>query len=86
MGVIYAQLNENNICEGISQLSGKVVADHMIELEAADDSLIGKRYNNGVWEEVEPTESEPSDTGYEQYYETFSAEIEGAILEGVNDV
>ena len=85
MGVIYAQLNEEKICEGISQLSGKVVADHMIELETVDDSLIGKRYNDGVWEEVEPEESEISDE-YKEYYEAFSAEVAAAIAEGVNDV
>lgn len=85
MGVIYAQLNEEKICEGISQLSGKVVADHMIELDTVDDSLVGKRYNDGVWEEVEPEKPEISDE-YKEYYETVAAEIDTAILEGVNEV
>ena len=85
MGVIYAQLNEEKICEGISQLSGEVVAEHMIELETVDDSLIGTRYNDGIWEEVAPEEPEISDE-YKEHYGNFVSEVEAAIVEGVNDV
>lgn len=45
----YAQLNENNICIGISQLSGEVIQDNMIEIPAADNSYLWKKYENGVW-------------------------------------
>ena len=48
----YAQLNEENICVGVSQLSGEVIADNMIPLEFYDSSLIGKRYQNGLWEDI----------------------------------
>lgn len=50
--MIYAQLNEESICIGISQLSGKIENEKMIEIESYDTSLLGKRYVNGVWEEV----------------------------------
>ena len=45
--VNYAQVDENNIVIGISQLSGKVDNPCMIELEDFNDSLLGKLYDNG---------------------------------------
>ena len=60
----YAQLNKDNICVAVSQLSAKVEQENMIELESYDTTLCGKKYNDGKWEEVpvEPTEPEPTDT------------------------
>lgn len=60
----YAQIDENNICIGVSQLSGKVNAPNMILLESQDASLLGKKYNSGTWEDVpapEPPEPTPTD-------------------------
>lgn len=48
----YAQLNDLNICVAVSQLSGEVNLPNMISLESQDVDLIGKKYNNGVWEEI----------------------------------
>ena len=48
----YAQINEENICVGISSLSGEVIDEKFIEIESYDLSILGKKYNNGVWEEV----------------------------------
>ena len=56
--MIYAQLNEENICIGISQLSGKVAAENMIELASYDTSILGKKYVDGKWEDVEHPEEE----------------------------
>ena len=42
----YAQLNENNICIGISQLSGEVIQSNMIEIQSADNSYMWKKYEN----------------------------------------
>ena len=56
----YAQIDENNICIAVSDLSGKVTADNMLRLETYDTSLLGKKYNNGVWEEVPKPEPEPT--------------------------
>lgn len=64
MAYIYAELDENNICCAVSDLSGEVIADTMIPLETYDTSLLGMKYVDGVWEEVpheeesEPTEAE----------------------------
>ena len=54
--MIYAQLNEENICIGISQLSGKVAAENMIELASYDTGILGKKYVDGKWEDVEHQE------------------------------
>lgn len=53
---IYAELDEQNICIAVSELAGEVNNDTMIRLESFDTSLLGKKYVNGVWEEV-PTPS-----------------------------
>lgn len=50
----YAQLDENNICVGVSDLSGEIIADNMIRIEEMNTDLTGKKYNNGNWEAVEP--------------------------------
>ena len=60
MNYYYAQIDENNICIAVSDLSGKVTADNMLRLEKYDTSLLGKKYNNGVWEEVPQPEPEPT--------------------------
>nr|DAU66761.1 MAG TPA: hypothetical protein [Caudoviricetes sp.] len=59
----YAQIKENNICFGISKLSGIVNDPNLIEIDSYDTSLLGKRYVNGVWEDAPqpiptPTEEE----------------------------
>lgn len=57
--MIYAQINEENICVGVSQLSGKVDSSLLIPIAEFDSSVIGKKYVNGAWEEVEQTEITP---------------------------
>lgn len=49
----YAQINEENICVGVSDLSGEVSADNMIRIEEMNVDLLGKKYNSGNWETVE---------------------------------
>ena len=60
MKYYYAQLDESNICIAVSDLSGPVTADNMIRLESYDISLLGKKYNNGVWEDMPQPEPEPT--------------------------
>lgn len=57
----YAQLNENNICIGVSQLSGEVISPDMILLQSYDAPLLGKKYNNGIWEDMPTPEPIPTD-------------------------
>ena len=51
MSVIYAKLDDKNICIGMSQIPDKIESADLIEIEFFDMSLMGKHYNNGVWEE-----------------------------------
>ena len=55
----YAQLDENNICTCVSQLSGEASQTNMIRLNRYDTSVLGKKYNNGVWEDVPQVPVEP---------------------------
>ena len=95
MAYIYAELDENNICYAVSQLSGGVIADTMIPLETYDTSLLGKRYEDGEWVEVELPEIEPQETQLDRIESavndiaknnTSYAEMAQAIAEGVNDI
>jgi hypothetical protein len=55
----YAQLNDSNICEGVSQLSGEVIADNMIAItqeQYESASVMGQQYNASTqtWVTVPP--------------------------------
>lgn len=45
----YAQINDDNICDGVSQLSGIVDKPNMIELERYDMSVWGKMWTGSEW-------------------------------------
>ena len=58
--MIYAQINEENICTVISDTgSAEAVRPNLIPIDTYDTSLLGKRYNNGIWEVVPELEPEP---------------------------
>ncbi len=63
----YAQLNENNICIGISQLSGEVIQPNMIEIQSLDNDKLWRKYENKAWsaEKFEPQSTAPI-TEFEQ--------------------
>jgi len=46
---IYAQLNENNICIGLSILKDEVSQSSMIEIQEINEDLLWRKYENGVW-------------------------------------
>lgn len=60
---IYAQLNENNICIGVSQLSGEVIQNNMIPITSMDTDYIWRKYENEQWsaEKYEPVSTAPLD-------------------------
>ena len=66
---IYAQLNENNVCVGISQLSGGVTADNMVRIDTFDQDKLWRKYENSAWsaEKFEP-QAEVQATIDEQIY------------------
>lgn len=78
--MIYAQLNEENICVGVSQLSREVDSPLLIPIAEFDSSVIGKKYNNGAWEEVEQPEITPEPTQLDKLEEN-----QLALMEAVAD-
>lgn len=58
----YAILREDNICSEIRGLHEKTEFHNYVSLVKEDVSLLGKRYNNGVWEDVELEDSIPKST------------------------
>lgn len=58
----YAQLDADNICFTISKVPQKMYADNIVLLKEYDISVLGKRYQNGIWEEVSEEPQPPSDT------------------------
>lgn len=59
--IYYAVLNDGNACVELRGLHEETSRMNYIPLESEDFSVIGKKYNNGVWEEEEQPEpiSEP---------------------------
>ncbi|MDU1029427.1 MAG: hypothetical protein E7A50_08035 [Clostridiales bacterium] len=60
--MVYAQINKDKICVGISQLNDVVQASNLVELEDYDLSVLGKKYEDGEWQDVpkDPTPPEPT--------------------------
>lgn len=87
---IYAQINEDKICIGVSQLSSEVIRGNMIEIPSSDDDYLWRKYENGNWsdEKFEPV-PEPSDqptteeminaTYLETQYQTVLMEMQSGI-------
>lgn len=48
----YAQLNDDNICIGVCQLSGEVNASNLISIQEYDEGLVGKKYTEGEFIDV----------------------------------
>ncbi len=57
--MVYAEINNENICYAVSDMGNTAVEKPtLIELNTFDTSVVGKKYNNGVWEEVPKPEIE----------------------------
>ena len=54
----YAQINLDNICFSVSDLTGEVESPYMIPIGSYDLSYLGKKYENGEWVNAAP-EPEP---------------------------
>ena len=92
----YAQIDDDGICCGVSQLSGEVEHDNMIQLESYDMSLMGKLWTGTEWvenpnppEPVEPT-TEPTNQDIMDELKAMqgdqvpAATLDAAYREGVN--
>lgn len=49
---VYALLNSENICVAVSRLNQSINTPNTIKLDTYNTSVLGKKYNDGVWEEV----------------------------------
>ena len=94
--VYYAQIDDDGICCGVSQLSGIVEHDNMIQLESYDMSLMGKLWTGTEWVEnpnppeppepsTEPTTQDIMDKLNDMSGDQVSvATLDAAYREGVN--
>lgn len=92
----YAQIDDDGICCGVSQLSGIVEHDNMIQLESYDMSLMGKLWTGTEWIEnpnppeppeptTEPTNQDIMDAlAAMQGDQVPAAQLDAAYREGVN--
>lgn len=92
----YAQINDDGICCGVSQLCGIVDRDDMIQIESYDMSLMGKLWTGAEWVE-NPNPPEPPEPSTEpttqdimnelkamQGDQVPAATLDAAYREGVN--
>ncbi len=83
----YAQIGEDGICFAVSSLSGLVNSSNLIRLETYDESLLGKKYEDGFWQEVPQPETqakELSDTERAIFETQVNTEYIACLLEGGN--
>ena len=60
MSYYYAQINDNNICDGISRINELDNRPSMIQLDSYDASVIGKLWTGSEWiENPNPPEPQP---------------------------
>lgn len=83
--MVYAQINEDKICVAISQAGGTISGEDIIELEMFDASILGKKYNNGIWEDVyvEPVEAEPTQLDRIEEQQLITMEATATVYEAV---
>ena len=82
--MFYAQLNDQRIAIAISQLSGAVENPDMIALEYLDSSLIGKRYEGGIWTAPPPAPEPLPDWPALIASRRYDAETAGIDLNGMH--
>ncbi|RKD22462.1 hypothetical protein SAMN02745883_00683 [Caminicella sporogenes DSM 14501] len=78
----YAQLNNENICIGVSELSGEINSSNLIKIERFDTSLLGKKYENGEFIEVPKTEEELKEEELQKLKQKYITLIKEADLLG----
>lgn len=58
--MIYAQINDDSICIAVSEMEEIGEPNpYLVKIEKFDISILGKKYNNGVWEEGPQPEPQP---------------------------
>lgn len=49
MSFYYAQINEENICCGVSELATEMNHSNLISIDGMDTSILGKIWNGSEW-------------------------------------
>lgn len=49
MSFYYAQINEENICCGVSELAAEMDHPNLILIDQLDNSLLGKTWSGSEW-------------------------------------
>lgn len=55
----YAQINDDNICFAVTELSDVVERPDIIQIDSYDVALLGRRWNGEAWEDVPQPDPEP---------------------------
>jgi hypothetical protein len=50
----YAQINQDSIAFAVTETAGEISQPDMIPLASFDTSVIGKKWSNGLWDELPP--------------------------------
>lgn len=77
--MFYAQVDEEKICLAVSRLSGAVEAENLIEIPFFDTAIIGKKYVDGTWAEVDNPTTDPESSRLDRIEEQEQAILETAV-------
>lgn len=77
--MFYAQVDEEKICLAVSRLSGAVEAENLIEIPFFDTAIIGKKYVDGTWAEVDNPTTDPESSRIDRIEEQEQAILETAV-------
>ena len=77
--MFYAQVDEEKICLEVSRLSGAVEAENLIEIPFFDTAIIGKKYVDGTWAEVDNPTTDPESSRLDRIEEQEQAILETAV-------
>ena len=52
--MFYAEINQDNICFALLETDNEINKPTMIQIENMDTNVLGRKFENGEWIEVEP--------------------------------
>ena len=52
--MFYAEINQDNICFALLETDNEINKPTMIQIENMDTNVLGRKYENGEWIDVEP--------------------------------
>lgn len=52
--MFYAEINQDNICFALLETDNEINKPTMIQIESMNTNVLGRKYENGEWIDVEP--------------------------------